>query len=221
MKISFAHNVFDRPHRLKKTIEIERSLFPFSKIYVAYNNREIEQYFEIFAGMNVKFFYFGQPTHKIGCVNGAYFSVSLALKDEPDVIVFSHDDVYISNSEIFKMNLNQLSKGYNFIGRIPGNLPDIGTEYMMMEAMFFSKEGARKIYKDFKPFTDEFMIERDLRGSISPEVNMYNIVTKSLPKELICSYLYKHENDPTLYNKSLNDMFGYTHENIGMRGWKE
>jgi hypothetical protein len=222
MKISFAHNVYDRPHRLRKTIEIERSLFPFSKIYVAYNHPRISQYFEIFKDLDVNFFYFAQQTHKIGCVNGAYFSVSMAMQDNPDVVIFSHDDVYISNPEVFTKHLNDIIGGkFDFIGRIPGNLPDIGREYMMMEAMLFSNSGARSIYKNFKPFADEFTIERDLRGSISPEVNMYNIVTKSLPEDRICAYLYNHENDPVLYNESLNDNLGFTHENIGMRGWKE
>lgn len=220
MKINFAHNVYDRPNRLKETIRIEKELFPNAGIFIAYNNRAIENEIKSISGASS--IYFAQSTHKIGCVNGAYFSISLALQDNPDVIIFSHDDVYISNPEKVKGNINMiLNEKFDFVGRIPCNLPDIGKKYIMMEAMFLSPIAARCIYRDFKPFVNEQDIERDLRGSISPEVNMYNIVTKSILHEKICGYTYIHENDPYRYNKSLNDILGYTHENIGIRGWVE
>lgn len=220
MKINFAHNVYDRPNRLKETIRIEKEIFPDAKIYVAYNNWEIKDQLHEIPGISL--IYFGEKTHKIGCVNGAYFSISMAMLSDPDVIIFSHDDVWISNPEIVKKHIeNIVSKKYDFIGRIPKNLPDIGTKYMMMEAMFFSPIAAKCIYENFKPFINENYIERDLRGSISPEVNMYNIVHNALPPRTIDVHLYNHGNDPKEYNDTLNVTLGFTHENIGSRGWKE
>lgn len=220
MKISFAHNVYDRPNRLKETIRIETEFFPDARVYVAYNNRSIQN--ELRSIPNVELIYFPQETHKIGCVNGAYFSISMAIQNNPDVIIFSHDDVFISNPELVQKHIDNITSGkYDFIGRIPKNLPDVGTEYMMMEGMFFSPIAARAIYSDFKPFINESDIERDLRGSISPEVNMYNIVHKALPPRGIDVHFYNHGNDPIKYNDTLDITLGFTHENIGVRGWKE
>ena len=38
MKVVFAHNVYNRYHTLKNTIDVERKFFPDSKISVAYND---------------------------------------------------------------------------------------------------------------------------------------------------------------------------------------
>lgn len=217
MKISFAHNVYDRPHRLKETIRIEKELFPDATVHVAYNNSTLK-----FDANDAQFIFFQQPSHKIGCVNGAYYSIKLALMENPDVIIFSHDDVFISNPRLVKFYIDEIVKGkYDFIGRIPKNLPDIGMEYTMMEAMFFSAAGANAVYENFKPYLLEIDIDRDLRGSISPEVNMYNIVRKALPPRRVWHQFYNHGNDPIEYNQILNDTLGFTHENIGKRGWKE
>jgi hypothetical protein len=218
MKVIFAHNVFDRPKTLLATIKKEKELFPDAKVCVAYNNAEISKSFHEFQGLNVDFIYFNQKYHKIGCTNGAFHSIYMAIKNSPDIIVFSHDDVYLSNPNVFVKNISEIKQGCDFIGRVPGNLPDIGKEYVMMETMYFSLDGAKKIYENFKPFSFEDEIERDLRGSISPEVNMYNLVKNLERKKLI---EYEHGNDPDHYNKVLDEILGYTHLNIGKRAWKE
>lgn len=222
MKIGFSHNVHDRPKTLAKTISVERTLFPDANICVAYNTLAFEKDFKLFDNLNVDFIYFEQQQHKIGCTNGAYHSITSLFKYEPDVIVFSHDDVMITNVPSFRKNLeNIFLKKNDFIGRTPNNAPDIGQKYIMMEAMFFSNKGAKTIYKNFKPFIDENNIEKDLRGSISPEVNMYNLVERTSLEINVYQFMYHHYSDPKKYNESLNNDMGYTHLNIGIRGWKE
>lgn len=217
MEISFAHNVYDRAQSLRNTIAIERSYFPEAKIYVAYNNKAIEK--ELFAIPDVKYFYFPESTHKIGCTNGAIHSIKMALETMPDVIIFSHDDVYISDINVVREHIENIKKGYDFIGRSPQNLPDIGTDYIMMEAMFFSYVGARNIYHDMQPFTNEQEINKDLRGSISPEAHMYEIVSEHIPFETTLKIPYHHEN--VNYNFVLEKVLGFHHKNAGQRGWKE
>lgn len=221
MKINFAHNVYNRPQRLAETIKIEKDVFPESNVYVAYNNKAID--YDIKNNQNItESIYFPQSTHKIGCVNGAYHSISMALRDNPDVIIFSHDDVFISNPKIVKRNIDLILSGrVDFVGRIPKNIPEIGFKYLMMEAMFFSLKAAKNIYINFKPFDSEFEIERDLRGSISPEVNMYNIVNRAIPQELTHIYFYDQDNNTQKYNEVLNNVLGFTHHNAGVRAWKE
>jgi len=219
MEISFAHNVYDRPKTLMRTLETEDGLILGCGKFVAYNNLEFEKHFDDLEYYNVGLKYFEQSTHKIGCVNGAYYSIKMALDHNSDVIIFSHDDVYISNPQLVMQHIEDIVSGkYDFIARTPSNLPDIGTKYVMMEAMFFSRKGAMLAYENFVPFVNEQDIERDLRGSISPEVNMYNLVQKIQNKNIIH---YIHGNDGDQYNETLNRTLGFTHTNIGQRGWKE
>lgn len=217
MEICFAHNVYDRAQSLKKTIEIEKSYFPDAKIFVAYNNKAIEK--ELFAIEGVKYFYFPESTHKIGCTNGAIHSIKMALEVMPDVIIFTHDDVYIKDINIVKHHLENIKKGADFIGRSPANLPDIGNDYVMMEAMFFSYVGARNIYSEIEPFKSEYDIDKDLRGSISPEAHMYRIVRENVEFETTMKIPYIHENHN--YNDVLEKVLGFHHKNAGLRGWKD
>lgn len=217
MQICFAHNVYDRIQSLKKTIEIEKSYFPDAKIFVAYNNKAIEK--ELFAIEGVKYFFFPESTHKIGCTNGAIHSIKMALETMPDVIIFTHDDVFIKNIDIVKHHIENIKRGVDFIGRSPANLPDIGTDYVMMEAMFFSYLGARNIYAEIEPFKSEYDIDKDLRGSISPEAHMYRIVRENVEFETSMMIPYKHENHT--YNEVLESVLGFHHKNAGQRGWKD
>jgi hypothetical protein len=69
-----------------------------------------------------------------------------------------------------------------------------------------------------KTLNDENEIDRDIRGSLSPEVWLANLINlnNNLNKNII---KYNHE-DPE-YNKILGKTLSFFHRNIGMRGWQE
>lgn len=216
MKIAFCHNIYDRVKTLGHTISIEKELFSDIIISVAYNNKIIEN--EIINNKNInKSVYFEQESHKIGCVNGLILSIQQILDQDFDIVIFSHDDVYINKyyNDVFNKNISDIYLGnYDVICRSPEKLGN----YIMMESIFFSKKTVLKLFNNIKTLSNENEIDRDIRGSLSPEVWLSNLINKydDLNKKII---KYNHE-DPE-YNKILGETLSFFHRNIGMRGWQE
>ena len=214
MKVAFAHNVFDRYVTLKDTIDIENQLFPDSSISVANNGEMTNNTFQNMK--NVKIVNFHQKTHKIGCVNGCILSLQQLLKEDLDVIVFSHDDVSINMDYIttVSQHLENIYNGtYDVICRKPSSI--FGDNYYMMEVFYVSQNAAIEIFSNLTIFNEENKIPLDIRGSISPEVWLYSMFVN---KNLKIKEITFEQNE---YNKQLGEQMGYKHKNAGLRGWKD
>ena len=134
MKIVFAHNVHTRFQTLYETVQIEKKLFPDSQCVVGYNVNSPVDVLKEFS--NVECLKFPGVTHKIGCTNGCIATIQAALKYEPDVIVFSHDDVKINPvyTRVLVENMKAIANGeYDAICRRPTPAEIYGVEYYMME----------------------------------------------------------------------------------------
>lgn len=218
MKIVFAHNVHVRFQTLLETITIEKKLFPNSISVIGYNINSPSEVLKDFK--NIEYIHFPGVTHKIGCTNGFITTVKAAIKHNPDLIVFSHDDVMLNPNylNIFKENAELIISGkYEAICRKP--LPDsvYGKEYYMMEVMCLSKLGAEKAFGNLSLYNDEDEIPCDARGSVSPEVFLY----KQLNEKGVKVYEKGYFHTIVKYNETLSDNFGYTHKNVGSRGWTD
>jgi hypothetical protein len=212
MKIAFAHNVYDRFKTLKETIDIEKKYFPNSKHYISCNSYENDIFFSQFN--NLKFKYFLEtPEHKIGCVNGFLLSCNMALDDDFDILVFSHDDVRLTlnHLNVAMSNINAVfNNEYNMIYRNP---TWIGPDYAMMEVVIMNRTIAEILFSKIKLLTDESEIGcwGNVK-SISPEFWFYNKIKNiNLSKKVI-----KYSND-----NELPQQMGFQHLNIGLRGWKD
>ena len=216
MKLAFCHNVYDRVRTLNNTISIEKELFPDSIISVAYNNKIIKN--DIINNKNInKYVYFEQQPHKIGCVNGFILSIQQILNEDVDVIIFSHDDVYINRDyiDVFNNNINDIYLGnYDIICRSPDGFGN----YIMMETLFLRKHATISLIKILEIFLDENNIDKDHRQSISPEVWLFKILTNN-PEYNIKFLKYVQEDHN--YNDILGSLLGTYHKNIGLRGWQE
>lgn len=221
MKIVFCHNVYNRFNTLKETISIEKSIFPDSQCILAYNAESPESMLVGFT--DIEYVKFPGLTHKIGCANGCTASIKAALKYDPDIIVFSHDDVSINGTASIEDNpflknlISIVKKEYDVICRKPLPKELYGENYYMMETFVLSKKAAEVAFNELKYFDREENLPRDIRGSISPEVFLYEVLNGKGLNILEKGYDHKLEG----YNKMLTDTMGYYHKNIGERGWTD
>jgi hypothetical protein len=216
MKISFAHNVYNRKFTLLKTIQKNKKIFPDSEVSVAYNYPIELSIFENIS--NLKFHYFKDTTHKIGCSNGFIISIK-NLKEIPDVIFFSHDDVRIADGyeKIFLDNCNKiLTQKHDIICRKPKY--NYGDNYYMMEGVFMNGNKIKEIINKIPIFKNENDIPKDIRKSISPEVFLYELFSNKKLNIKVEEYNNKNQN---MYNNYLAETMGLEHLNIGIRGWNE
>jgi hypothetical protein len=220
MKIVFVHNVYNRPKTLLETIQKEIKHFPESEFVIAYNNDiNIDTFKQQTFGSRVHPIYFTQRPHKIGCVNGFALGVKKALSLHPDVIIFSHDDVSISEDyiDVYKHNISLVGDGcYDIVCRSPKF--NYGTNYFMMEGIFMNGSFIKVIETVLNPIKEESQIPKDIRNSYSPEVFLFNCFNNKTTK--ILNHQYDNSSD-TFYNKQLGEKMGMYHKNIGIRGWNE
>ena len=213
MKVVFAHNVYDRLRTLKDTVVIEKNVFPDAQVSVECNDTFINIFQDI---TNFSVVSFNEKPHKIGCVNGCVLSIKKLLETDFDVLIFSNDDVHINEKymHVVTSHINEVINGkYDVICRTP---KEYGDNYYMMEVFYMSKKAVVEIFSDAFPVKDEIEIPTDLRGSISPEVWLFN--TLNSKKLKIKSMQYTVHGD---YNNQLAEQMGYYHVNIGQRGWKD
>lgn len=219
MNIVFAHNVYDRMYTLRDTILIEKQYFPEASVSVACNNTFVN----IFQGIN-KFsvVHFNEREHKIGCVNGCILSIKQLLNIDFDVLIFSHDDVFINRYyfNVVEKHIKSIVDGeYDLICRKPlkyNGSVEIYGGYYIMEAFFMSKNAVIKVFTNAKTLNSDNDIPR-LFNSPAPEVWFYDLVSN---KELkINEIRYLHETNT--YNKILGETIGFCHKNAGRRGWKD
>ena len=212
MKIVFAHNVYNRLKTLKDTISIEKNIFPDATISVASNNTFIN-IFQEFSNFSVV--HFNQYEHKIGCVNGCILSIRELLKYDFDVLIFSHDDVRINEqyTNVVNSHINSIIENkFDCICRKPLN--GYGNNYYLMEIFYLSKEAAIKIFSELNTLKNESEIPLDIKGSISPEVLLFQMINKHNIK--INEVVYVHDDN---YNETLGKTMGFYHVNAGERGW--
>jgi hypothetical protein len=219
-KIVFAHNVYNRFKTLDHTIRVEKLLFPNSYSIVGYNAESPEEVLSKYN--NIEILKFQGETHKIGCTNGCIATIKAALKHNPDVIVFSHDDVSLETTkesiQNFSKNIELISNGkYDAICRKPLPTTSFGKEYYLMEVFYISKNAAEIAFGNLPFYSDERLISRDVRGSISPEVFLYETLNNKNLNVLEKSYIHELNN----YNKTLSELMGFSHKNAGDRGWND
>jgi hypothetical protein len=217
MKVAFAHNVFNRFKMLKETIEVERKIFPDSKISVACNG----DFINIFNEFNdIQFTQFNERPHKIGCVNGCILSIQQLLSIDFDVLIFSHDDVYVveNNLNVIEKHIESIINGeFDVVCRKPlkyVNNTEVFGGYYMMEVFYVSKNTAVKLFTDIKTLKDEY--EMPIFGTPSPEVWFYQLING---KELKINEIQFLLNEN--YNNNLMNQMGFYHKNAGIRGWRD
>ena len=220
MKIVFCHNVYDRIDTLYHTIGIEKMFFPESQSVVGYNY--IDPTEKLISFPNLECIKFNGISHKIGCSNGFISTVKASLKYNPDVVIFSHDDVYINWMYIstIKRHIDEiLNSNYDVVCRKTPDHSVIGGKYYMMEAIILSKKAVELCFSNLSEFKNEQQIDRDIRGSISPEVFLYN----RLNVENIKINAIDYDNAAPIeeYNRLLGENLGFYHINIGYRGWND
>jgi len=213
MNVVFAHNVYNRLVTLRDTITIEKKLFPQSKVSVAYNDSFINIFNEL---TDIEFIKFNEKPHKVGCVNGSILSIQNLLQYDFDVLIFSHDDVYINeeNLDVVNNHIISITSGeFDAVCRTPRGWGN----YSMMEIFYISKKAAIKLFQDLVRFSDDFQIPVDSRNSPSPEVWLYNILHS---KDLKINEII-FESRLSDYNIQLSQQMGYLHKNYGLRGWRD
>lgn len=149
---------------LLKTIEINKNMLDnIKKIYIPTNNKDVEKYFLDNPMNNVICkYYFENKNHQQSCYNSVISGMKMILEyennDDNDIVIFSHEDCYIKNINLFNKNINILKNGiYDILCReynapLTNNHYD---KYYMFDTFFIKKKSIKKIFENTN-LIDEF-----------------------------------------------------------------
>jgi len=171
----------------------------------------------------ISFTHYGEDAHKIGALNGCILSIKKLLDYDFDVLIFSHDDVFINEHyfDVVKKHINSIvNNDYDVICRKPMNVVksvDLFGGYYSFEVFYISKSAAIKLFSEHPTYKDEQEIPKDFRNIISPEVWFYQLIAN---KNLKINNIEFQVSVP--YNNNLmGTQMGFYHKNADIRSWTE
>ena len=188
MKIVFAHNVYKRHKQMIKTINNNRQFIDDDKTVIVSNGN----YLSFINYLKIDNIQFRQllrnKGHKIGALEGMITAMKLAIKLESNVIIFSHDDVYINNIKKLKKYLDLLEEKSIVIKH-----PDwLGKNYFMFDVFLIKTKVARSIFSG-KLYVNKFSLPVDNRDSPCPEKYFGDLILSKIPNNKIHVLDYDHD----------------------------
>jgi hypothetical protein len=221
MNIIFAHNCHNRPKTLIKTISLEKFYYPNSTCYISVTENGGISENDFSDIPNVKFKKTFGNTWQLGCVNCFYSLISDICSQHNDaIIIFSHDDVFLSNNKVVNSNINKMiNENLSYILRRPKDF--WGPDYFIMEVVYLRVQYIKQFFElpNNCLFNYETEINRDILNSISAESWLASKL-KNCENGLIIDYEHQHSTNEII-NSHLNKYLGYTHKNFGITGWIE
>ena len=188
MKIVFAHNVYKRHKQMIKTINNNRQFIDDDKTVLVSNGN----YLSFINYLKIDNIQFRQllrnKGHKIGALEGMITAMKLAIKLESDIIIFSHDDVYINNFKKLKKYLNLLEEK-SIVIKHPIWLEK---SYIMFDVFLIRTKVARSIFSKSLN-VNKSSISVDYRNAPCPEKYFGDLILSEIPNDKIHIYEYNHD----------------------------
>ena len=147
----FIHNTYNRPSQVVQTSLIEKRAFPECR-HLIVHNRNLS-----FQGIEADFFNFGDNKgHKAGCLNAVLSGLKWVIDNrnplENEVLVFSHDDVYLNNIEKFHWCLRHAEKTGAIVRRHTNRnrVPSGCDFYVMLESIVIQAKIAKCLINGYQ-----------------------------------------------------------------------
>ena len=159
VKVSFVIGpVWQNLNTLLETIKLNNSkLFNIHKFYIATNDKSVENYFKYLNDDRITCNFFGENQgHQLSCYNSIIAGMKMVIDDKnevfedtEDVVVFSHEDCYVHDADVFKLAIDKIIKqNYDvvcreFKGSTIGNY-----DYYMNDTFFIKKSKIKEVFKN-------------------------------------------------------------------------
>jgi hypothetical protein len=145
---------------LKSTISNNTSIIPNIKsIYVATNDSNVYNYFDELKDSKIKCIKFAENEgHQTACFNAIISGMKMVIDydndDDDDIVIFSHEDVYVKDLSLFNNSVSKFNKGVDIVCRIyEGTKKGEPLNYYMNDAFFIKKNKVKEIFNDSKMMT--------------------------------------------------------------------
>jgi FkbM family methyltransferase len=139
---------------LLNTINNNKSLIPnIKQFYIPTNDINVHNYFCDLNDSTIVSHYFGENEgHQTSCFNAIISGMKMVIEhqdeNEDDIVIFSHEDVYINDINLFNNAINKFQKGYDIVCRIyTGTKKGETLDYYMNDGFYIRKKIIKKIFE--------------------------------------------------------------------------
>jgi hypothetical protein len=151
--------VWQNLNTLLDTIKLNKSkLFNIHKFYITTNHKNVENYFKVLNDDKIICIFFGENQgHQLSCYNSIISGMKMVIDDEndvfddnEDVVIFSHEDCYVHDVDIFKLAVEKITKqNYDIVCReFIGTSIGQNYDYYMNDTFFIKKSKIKDIFKN-------------------------------------------------------------------------
>jgi hypothetical protein len=165
---------------LLNTIEKNKSILSSDNInfYLPTNDRNVEKYFKENEYNNIKCLFFSENQgHQLSCYNSIIAGMKMVIDDEKysnDIVIFSHEDCYINNIELFNEATSKILSGYEIVCRKYNGIIVGNEDYYMNDTFLIKKNIIKLIFEsiNIKPYIENgYFCEK----YFTELINTYNI----------------------------------------------
>jgi hypothetical protein len=129
-----------------------RFLTDIKRIYVATNDATVHKFFcDLKNPKIISNHFYENQGHQTSCFNSIIAGMKMVIdnekNDDDDVVIFSHEDVYIKDMNLFNKCIKKLNNGYDIVCReYTGSKKGDPTDYYMNDAFFIKKKIVKTVF---------------------------------------------------------------------------
>jgi len=142
---------------LLNTIEQNRTILPnIKRFYIATNDEITEQYFIKLNDPTIICKKFADNEgHQTSCFNSIIAGMKMIIENESDnnddIVIYSHEDVYIKDILLFNNSVNKFQRGYDIVCRVYAGTKNGDTlDYYMNDGFLIKKNKVKEIFGNTK-----------------------------------------------------------------------
>lgn len=145
---------------LLKTIENNNSMISnIKRMYIPTNDESVYNYFDNLNDAKVICEKFADNQgHQLSCFNSIIYGMKMIIENErdsdDDIVVYSHEDVYVKDLDLFNNSVTKFERGYDIVCRVY-ECSKIGEKnYYMNDAFLIKKRKVNEIFANTELLTD-------------------------------------------------------------------
>jgi hypothetical protein len=138
---------------LLDTINNNASILPnIKRIYIPTNDANIHKFFcDLNNPRIISDYFYENQGHQTSCFNSIVYGMKMVIANEKDnedeIVIFSHEDVFINNIDLFNNSVSKFNKGYDVVCRqYAGTKKGDSVDYYMNDAFLIKKNKVREIF---------------------------------------------------------------------------
>jgi len=169
---------------LIKTIENNNKMLSNIKaFYITTNDQNVLNYFDKLNCDKIKCKKFADNQgHQTSCFNAIISGMKMLIENDDDkgndddIVIFSHEDVYVNNIDLFNNSINKFKKGVDIVCRkYEGTKKGEALDYYMNDGFLIKRNKVKEIFENTNMMTTDDINKSFCENEFTKIISKYNV----------------------------------------------